>query len=156
MLHIWYVILSSQLCTLSALEIIAASLLRMTASECSGLPNAFRWFTHFRHSSTMARWLRAETPHMTHRSWLKLLSMTKMPPPSSPSVFSTGTLTLSKVMYAVPAAAEYDVLIGLVETPSLRSTRITVKPSSVLQPTVKLPLSQLMVVNGRGRDDNTH
>ena len=34
------------------------------------------------------------------------LRMTKMPPPSGPSVFSTGTRTLSKVMYAVPAVDE--------------------------------------------------
>ena len=76
--------------------------------------------------------------HSTQRSWLKLLSMTKIPPPSSPRVFSTGTLTLSKVTYAVPAADEYEVLTGLVSTPSPRSTRMTVNPSSVLQPTVKL------------------
>ena len=42
------------------------------------------------------------------------------------------------VIYAVPAADEYDVLIAFVSTPSTLSTRMTVKPSSVLQPTVKL------------------
>ena len=129
---------SSQFCTDSDRWIIPASLLRTMASECRGFPKALRWFTHFIHSSVTPRWLRADVQHMTHRSWLKLDSMTKMPPPSSPSVFSTGTLTLSKVMYAVPAVDEYDVLIGLVLTPSWRSTRMTVKPSSVLQPTVKL------------------
>lgn len=64
-----------------------------------------------------------ELVYITH------LSMTNIPPPSCPSVFSTGTFTLSKVMYAVPAVAEYDVLMGLVSTPSPRSTRMTVKPS---------------------------
>jgi hypothetical protein len=34
------------------------------------------------------------------------LSITKIPPPSGPRVFSTGTLTLSNVTYAVPAAVE--------------------------------------------------
>ena len=128
-LHIWYVMFSSQFCTLSVLEIISASLLRTTARECSGFPNALRWLTHFMHSSTIARWLRADTQHITHRSWLKLLSMTKRPPPSSPSVFSTGTLTLSNVTNAVPAEDEYAVLICRVSTPSPRSTRMTVKPS---------------------------
>ena len=106
MLHIWYVMFSSQFCTASVLCIMPASLLRTTASECSGLPNALRWLTHFMHSSVTSRWLRADVQHMTQRSWLKFESMTKMPPPSSPRVFSTGTLTLSKVMYAVPAAEE--------------------------------------------------
>lgn len=46
MLHIWYVIFSSQLCTLSVRAIIPAILLRMTASEASGLPNALRWWIH--------------------------------------------------------------------------------------------------------------
>ena len=55
--------------------------------------------------------------------------MTKIPPPSSPRVFSTGTLTLSNVTYAVPAVAEYAVLMGFVSTPSPRSTRMTVNPS---------------------------
>ena len=36
----------------------------------------------------------------------KYLKITKIPPPSSPRVFSMGTLTLSKVMYAVPAVGE--------------------------------------------------
>jgi hypothetical protein len=113
----------------SAREIIPASLARMTACECSGLPNAVRCCVHLRHSSTIMRCERADAQHMTQRSWLKFESMTKMPPPSGPSVFSTGTLTLSNVMYAVPAEGEYDVLIGLVSTPSPRSTRMTVKPS---------------------------
>lgn len=73
MLFIWCVIFSNQLCTLSTRAIIAASLLRMTACDESGLPNALRWLTHFKHSSTIARWLRAEEQHMTQRSWLKLL-----------------------------------------------------------------------------------
>lgn len=34
------------------------------------------------------------------------LSMTKIPPPSGPRVFPTGTLTLSKVMNAVPAVGD--------------------------------------------------
>jgi len=42
MLFIWCVKLSSQLCTLSTREIIAASLLRTTACEWRGLPNALR------------------------------------------------------------------------------------------------------------------
>lgn len=81
------------------------------------------------HSSTTSRCARTLMQHITHRSWLKLLSITKMPPPSSPSVFSTGTRTWSNVTYAVPAEDEYDVLIAFVETPSPRSTRMTVKPS---------------------------
>ncbi len=152
MLHIWYVMFSSQLCWLSTREIMSASLLRTTASECRGLPNALRWLTHlnpnetrrsalflrrgkrqlwtnFMHSSTTSRCARTLMQHITHRSWLKLLSITKMPPPFSPSVFSTGTWTRSNVTYAVPAEDEYDVLIAFVETPSPRSTRMTVKPS---------------------------
>ena len=35
------------------------------------------------------------------------LSITKIPAPSDPKVFSTGTLTLSKVTKAVPAAEDY-------------------------------------------------
>lgn len=62
---------------------------------------------------------------------LKLLNMTSRPPSSGPSIFSAGTLTLSNVMYAVPAAVEYDVLICLVSTPSVRGTRKAVKPPSV-------------------------
>lgn len=34
------------------------------------------------------------------------LSITKIPPPSGPSVFPTGTFTLSNVTYAVPAVGE--------------------------------------------------
>ncbi len=37
---------------------------------------------------------------------LKLDRMTSKPPSSGPSMFSAGTWTLSKVMYAVPAAVE--------------------------------------------------
>ena len=66
------------------------------------------------------------------------LSITNIPPPSWPNVFSTGTLTLSNVTNAEPAVAEYEVLMGFVSTPSPRSMSITVKPSSVLHPTVKL------------------
>lgn len=68
MLHIWYVIFSSQFCTLSVRAIIAASLDRTTACEWSGFPNAFRWVVHFRHSSTIARCPRADVQHITHRS----------------------------------------------------------------------------------------
>ena len=53
------------------------------------------------------------------------LSITKIPPRSGPRVFSTGTLALSNVIYAVPAAVEMLVLICDVSTPSPRSTRIT-------------------------------
>ena len=81
------------------------------------------------HDSINSRWLRADEQHITQRSWLKLLqtttreagernvcevsmvkpknlSMTKIPPPSSPRVFSIGILTLSKVIKAVPADGE--------------------------------------------------
>ena len=90
MLHIWYVMLSSQLCTLSVREIMPASLLRMTVSEWRGLPNALRWLTHllqdssasvyswysveaitkthFMHSSTTSRWERADVQQSTQRS----------------------------------------------------------------------------------------
>lgn len=34
------------------------------------------------------------------------LKMTNIPPPSGPSVFSTGTLTFSNVTYAVPAVGD--------------------------------------------------
>jgi hypothetical protein len=106
MLHIWYVTFSSHACVLSARAIICASFERMTACELRGLPNALRWLTHLRHSSTTARCARAEPQHITHRSWLKLLRITKIPPPSGPSVFVTGTRTLSNVTYAVPATDE--------------------------------------------------
>jgi hypothetical protein len=52
--------------------------------------------------------------------------MTGMPCPILPSVLATGTRTLSNVTYAVPAVAEYDVLMALVETPSLRGMRMVV------------------------------
>ena len=82
---------------------------------------------------------------LLYRSWLKLLfkiiqhqprsgsipthlNMTKMPPPSGPSMFPTGTFTLSNVTYAVPAVEEYEVLMGLVSTPSPRSMRKTENP----------------------------
>jgi len=71
------------------------------------------------------------------RSWLKLLKMTCMPAPSRPSVFATGTRAPSNVTYAVPAVAEYAVLIGRVDSASVRGTRITVNPVAVRQPTVK-------------------
>ena len=57
--------------------------------------------------------------------------MTSKPPSSGPSMFSAGTTTFSNVMYAVPAAVEYEVLICLVSTPSPRGTRKTVRPPSV-------------------------
>lgn len=57
-----------------------------------------RWLDHLRHSSTMKRDAAMEPQDMTQRSWLKLLRMTWMPLFSSPSRFSTGTFTLSKVM----------------------------------------------------------
>lgn len=148
MLFIWKVVFSNQFWTLSVLAIIAASLFRITAREVKGLPKALRWCihlifhvsyeqrsrpvpsTHFMHSSIMLLWYVAEAPHITNRSWLKLDRITKMPLPSSPMVFSTGTLTFSKVMKAVPAVGEYEVLMGLVSTPSdtCLSTSITVKP----------------------------
>jgi hypothetical protein len=118
----------------------------MTAWEFKGFPKAFRWLVHLvakllegllalglqtkeksylRHSSTMARCDRAAKPHITHRSWLKLLqkygkvfahfvyvetkanlSMTKIPDPSAHSVLPTGTLTSSNVIVAVPAVGE--------------------------------------------------
>jgi hypothetical protein len=78
----------------------------MTAWEFRGFPKATRCCVHFKHSSTTARCDRAEAQHITQRSWLKFESITKMPPPSEPRVFSMGTLTLSKVIYAVPAVGE--------------------------------------------------
>jgi hypothetical protein len=57
-----------------------------------------RWFAHFKHSSVMKREAAMELQAMAQRSWLKLLRMTWMPLFSSPSRFSTGTFTLSKVM----------------------------------------------------------
>jgi len=106
---IWYVIHSSQFWTLSTREIMAASLFRMTACEWRGLPKTLRCVTHFKHSSTTARCVRATEQTKTQRSWLKLESITKIPLPSGPSVFPTGTLTLSKVMKAVPAVGDYDM-----------------------------------------------
>lgn len=81
---------SSQFCTLSVRDIMAAIFDLITASEDKGLPNALRWLihlagdavswclkgnrqTHLRHSSTINRWPLAEEAHITHRSWLKLL-----------------------------------------------------------------------------------
>ena len=93
--------------------------------------------TYLRHSSTMSRCVLKLIAMIAHRSWLKLLRMTPIPLPSLPSVFDTGTRTLSNVTNAVPAEAEYAVLIGLVESPSQRGTRMTVYPPLVLQPTVK-------------------
>jgi hypothetical protein len=54
--------------------------------------------------------------------------MTDMPFPTGPRVLAIGTRTLSNVTYAVPAAAEYAVLIGFVEIPGPRGINITVKP----------------------------
>lgn len=93
--------------------------------------------THLRHSSTIRRCVLKLMERIIHRSWLKLLRITDIPLPSLPSVFDSGTRTLSNVTNAVPAAAEYAVLIGLVESSSERGTRMTVYPPSVLQPTVK-------------------
>jgi hypothetical protein len=70
------------------------------------LPNALRCETHLRHSSRITRCARADAQIITQRSWLKLLRITKIPLPSGPSVFSTGTRTLSKVTKAVPAVGE--------------------------------------------------
>ena len=106
MLHIWYVTFSSQACKASARAIIRASLERTTACELRGLPNAFLCETHLRHSSVIMRCARVDAQIMTQRSWLKLLRTTKIPPSSGPSVFSTGTRTLSKVTKAVPAVEE--------------------------------------------------
>lgn len=46
------------------------------------------------------------------------------PLPTPPRTFSTGTLTPSKKTYAVPADAEYEVLILRVSTLSSRSMSI--------------------------------
>jgi hypothetical protein len=62
------------------------------------------------------------------RSWLKLLKITDIPLPTGPKVLAIGTRTLLKVTNAVPAAAEYEVLIGLVETSGPRGINMTVKP----------------------------
>ena len=93
--------------------------------------------TYLRHSSTIRRCVLNPMERIIHRSWLKLLRMTDMPLPSLPSVFDNGARTLSNVTNAVPAVAEYAVLIGLVESASQRGTRMTVYPPSVLHPTVK-------------------
>lgn len=93
--------------------------------------------TYLRHSSTIRRCVLKLIERIIHRSWLKLLRMTDMPLPSLPRVFDSGTRTLSNVTNAVPAVAEYAVLIGLVESPSQRGTKMTVYPPSVLHPTVK-------------------
>ena len=62
--------------------------------------------TYLRHSSTMSRCVLKPTATSNHRSRLKLLRMTDIPLPSLPSVFDTGTRTLSNVTNAVPAVAE--------------------------------------------------
>jgi hypothetical protein len=54
--------------------------------------------------------------------------MTDMPLPTGPKVLAIGTRILSKVTYAVPAAEEYAVFIGLVDTPDPRGISITVNP----------------------------
>ena len=69
---------------------------------------------------------------MVHRSWLKLDRITLIPLFSLPRRFSTGTLTLSKVMYEVPAVGEYDVLMAVVSTPSCLSIKMTESPLSTL------------------------
>jgi hypothetical protein len=99
-----------------------------------------------RHSSTTTRWEATLCATIIHRSWFytcvqlrrksdkervsrtKLLRMTGMPWPTLPSVFATGTRTLSNVTYAVPAVAEYDVLMAFVDTLSSRGIRIVVYP----------------------------
>ncbi len=91
MLHIWYVTFSSQPCKASARAIICASLARTTAWELSGFPNAFLCETPLGHSPLIMRCERTDAQIMTQRSWLKLLRMTKIPPSSGPSVFSTHT-----------------------------------------------------------------
>jgi len=69
---------------------------------------------------------------MVHRSWLKLDRITLIPLFSLPRRFSTGTLTLSKVIYEVPAVGEYDVLMAVVSTPSCLSIKMTESPLSIL------------------------
>ena len=54
------------------------------------------------------------------------------PSPIFPSTFPVGTFAFSNVTYAVPAAGEYDVLMGFVSTPSPRS--MSIKLSSGLRP----------------------
>jgi hypothetical protein len=105
--------------------------------EEMGVEKYSRAGTYLRHSSTIRRCVLRLMERIIHRSWLKLLRMTDMPLPSLPSVLDSGTRTLSNVTNAVPAVAEYAVLIGLVESSSERGTRMTVYPPSVLQPTVK-------------------
>ncbi|PSR72963.1 hypothetical protein PHLCEN_2v11200 [Hermanssonia centrifuga] len=87
---------SSQLWTLSARAIIPAILFRITARDAKGLPNALRWLIHL-------RTVRIDHTLVEVKTYL---SITNIPPPSSPSVFSTGTFTSSNVMYAVPAVGE--------------------------------------------------
>jgi hypothetical protein len=72
--------------------------------------------TDLRHSSTINLCAPNDCPVTIQRSWLKLLRITDMPFPSLPSVLARGTRTLLKMRYAVPAADEYDVLIGFMVT----------------------------------------
>lgn len=116
-------------------------MLGAAATTCMGAMDGqeetVREGAYLRHSSTIRRCVPRLMERIIHRSWLKLLRITDMPLPSLPSVFDNGTRTLSNVTNAVPAVAEYAVLIGLVESPSERGTKMTVYPPSVLQPTVK-------------------
>lgn len=119
-------------------------MLAVAATTYTGMPSVSneilqceRCVTYLRHSSTISRCVLTLMTTIAHRSWLKLWRMTAIPFPSLPSVFETGTRTLSNVTNAVPAAEEYAVLIGLVDNPSQRGTRMTVYPPLVLQPTVK-------------------
>ena len=106
--------------------------------------------SYLRHSSMMNRCTRAEEQHITHRSWLKLLEglwvglqlmivkphlkMTNIPPPSGPSVFSTGTLTFSNVTYAVPAVGDWIEPISRLENPHGHDTHITCLDRLCLNP----------------------
>lgn len=109
----------------------------MAGCSISFFPNTIRWLHHFRHSSTTVMHMRTTAHTIMNRSWLKLLMMTMKPLSSSPSRFSTGTLTLSNCTKAVAAAVEYDVLIGVVSTPSPRGISSTENPMRVRHPVTK-------------------
>lgn len=130
-------IVSNQDCDASTSEIILANFWRMTGWLIRGLPKTIRWFDHLRHSSTTVRFQRVTAQVMAQRSWLKLLIITIKPLCSSPSKFSTGTLTLSNWTKVVAAAEEYEVLIRLVSMFSSRGMRMTENPFSVLQAVTK-------------------
>ena len=123
--------ISIQFCAASTRAIIFASLARMTAWEFRGLPKTILWFDHFKHSSTTRLCAARLVPHIIHRSWLKLLRITLRPLFTGPSVLATGTRTLLKVTYAVPAVDEYAVLIAFVSMLSSRGTKTTVSPFCV-------------------------